>query len=678
MNDRLHRTDTINPNQDVYCRPQKMQWVEFQLLDERGEPLANMPYRATSKATRINYVPEFSGVSDAQGVIRLEEIHPLAVTLLIAADPLAQVLQTRRLRALRAEPNKPLFSDPTPLYSPQRSGFSPIEEQALAAGHTYHYLRIGQICDQLPNFDPPLPTPKQPPAYHFPDPRYSGFTVEDDQLDRRHVLEICPLRAWSLVLHHQSQYSLANAYNLGLMSILAYSNVPDLEFGSVRQLFEQQCLDLSRTPLVRDGSRNWPCLVTDVPFDGRYTDVQPLDTSKAPLPEGNTQLFYAISASQVLVAWRGTEMNGLADLASDLTFRPVAPEVSAMCETKVPCAGLTPEGSVHMGFRDAFEVARRVYARHLGEVIPIDAEHKGLFVCGHSLGGALALVHAASLKDQSPLLYTYGMPRTFTLKAIQSLSELWHFRHVNDADVVPRVPPEAAMDNYLYDIWGPAGIMMGFSWSVRQAAVTAVYKHGDPFSHHGEIAMFYTAEQHTQRLHEPYPAYRDPSGRPYLRTIAYLLPRRTKLYLVPSLSETDSQQASNNQENLIKSLDAESLARHFPRYGNPDISKMLGIGDHFMSKYQPYIHDQLMELINPAREELLDLQVERNQFEQQMKEHYERIPEDEYSRNQLFLGLQDKMETALRITSESEGGPEALQRFDNVASSKAFYAKSLR
>ncbi|NWC37124.1 lipase family protein, partial [Pseudomonas gingeri] len=103
-----------------------------------------------------------------------------------------------------------------------------------------HYLRIGQLCDQLPTLDPPLVDPDHPPAFHFPDTTYSGFTVSDEGLDRRHVLEICPLRAWSLVLHHQAEYSLANAHNLSLMSILAYSRFPEEQRGSVEEFFEQQ------------------------------------------------------------------------------------------------------------------------------------------------------------------------------------------------------------------------------------------------------------------------------------------------------------------------------------------------------------------------------------------------------------------------------------------------------
>jgi hypothetical protein len=404
MNDTLHRTDTLNPSKDVTCGKQKDYWVEFQLLDEQGESVANMPYRAINDATRTGYVSEYAGQSDAQGVIRLDGLHPLPITLKIEAGPLLEQMQTRRLRAERPEPPRPGLGDHTPLYGPPRSGFSPIEKQAHAAGHRYHYLRIGQLCDREPTFDPPLADANQLPAFHFPDLSFSGFAVGDDQLDRRHVLEICPFRAWSLTLHHQADYSLANAYNLGLMSILAYSARSENELGSVNELFEQQCLDLSRTPRVWDNGQAWPCLVSDVPFRDRYTAVKSLDTRLSTPPEGNTQFIYAISASQVLVAWRGTEMNGLADLSTDLTFRPVKPEVAANCEPKVPCADLTPEGSVHLGFRDAFEIARRIHAEDLGDIILGNAFDKKLFICGHSLGGALGLVHAASLKERNPLL----------------------------------------------------------------------------------------------------------------------------------------------------------------------------------------------------------------------------------------------------------------------------------
>lgn len=675
MNNTLHRTDTICTFMDVTVGKQIKHWIEFQLLDEQGRPLANMPYRAVSDATRTACVPEFAGQSDAEGVIRIEGLHPIPITLLMQADPLAMELQTRRLRAVRAEPSRPGVGDRTALYGPQRSGFSPIEQQAGAAGHAYHYLRIGQLCDKLPELDPPLADPENPPGYHFPDSQYSGFTVNGDDLDRRHVLEICPLRAWSLVLHHQKEYSLANAYNLAVMSMLVYSEDEPGSFGSVEEFFLQQCLDLSRTPRVWDGGQNCPCLVADVPFSQRYTEALMLDTDKADPPEGDTQLFYAISASQVLVSWRGTEVK-LADGVTDGTFRPVKPEVAANCEPRVPCADLAPVGSVHLGFRDAYEVARRVYAEHLGQTIPEKADDRKLFICGHSLGGALGLIHSASLKDMNPLLYTYGMPRTFTLKAVQFLGELWHFRHVNDADIVPRVPFEADLDNRLYEILGPVGTIMGFAASLTKAVIGTVYTYEDPYCHHGEIAMFFRAEQHTEQRGNSYPSYRDPNGKSYSTSIAYPLPKKAKLYLVPSLSDSEERQAEEAQKCLIASLSAESRARFFPPYSIPEVSGMVSGEDHKMRSYQPYIHNQLLESINPEREPLLERQAVRQKFEQQMEEYYGRVPEKEYERNRIFLELQTLVSQALRVTQQAEGGAEALQRFDAATDPKAYFEKT--
>ena len=313
---------------------------------------------------------------------------------------------------------------------------------------------------------------------------------------------------------------------------------------------------------------------------------------------------------------------------------------------------------------------------HLGETIPESVLENELFFCGHGLGGALGLVHAASLKERNPLLYTYGMPRTFTLKAIQSLSELWHFRHVNDTDLVPRVPPEAALDNHFYDLYGSMGTVIGFSWSSGRALASTIFKHGDPFSHHGELAMFLKAEQHREQQITPYPAYRKPDGAPYRSNITVKLQEMAKLYLVPSLGEAEDKQAEQAQERLITSLSAESRARFFPRHSHPDINRLLSIGDHFMSQYQPYIHNQLLESIDPERNPLLERQVQRSKFKQQMKDNYATIPSDEYERNSVFLELQKLVDQALGVTQQAEGGTEALQRFNAIADPRAYYEKT--
>jgi hypothetical protein len=670
MKDRQHQTDIFCTYKPVAIGPQKTHWVEFQLVDELGEPLANLPWRATNQAVRDGCVAEYSGMTDAQGVIRLEDLHPIDVTLLMAATPLAEVLQQRRLRAVRPEPARPGASDSKPLYGKQRPRFSPVEKQAIEQGHAYHYLRIGQLCDELPALNPPWPELAPPPAYHFPDAEFSGFTVQYEALNCRHVLEVCPLRAWSLVLHDEQKYSLANAYNLGLMSILSYSNRAENLYGSPEYFFAEQCLDLSRTPRVWDGGKNWPCLVTDVAFDLRYEPCYVMNTAKAEVPKGDTQLFYVRNATHMLVAWRGTDFDRIhaPDLITDLTFRPVKSGSQVGCSPSVPCADLVPEGSVHLGFREAFNAARIVYPKRFEQYLPNSIEGRNLYVCGHSLGGALGLIHAASLKDKNPLLYTYGMPRTFTLSAAKSLSEIRHFRHVNDTDTIPSVPPEAALDNHLYDLYGPLGTTLGFAWSMGQTLATNVIKFGDPYGHHGEIAMLYRVEQHVQSRGSSYPAYRskDGLGAPYYNTVKTRLPKRPNLYLVPSLCSAANDQAKQSQRALMRCLTPEEKARFFQPHKNVKPGGLLGIGNHMMGEYMKHMTHRLLAAINPDREPLLAAQEEINLFEKQMSKYGNSSPKDEHERNKLFLAMHHGVIAALVVTQEIEGGVEALQRFDAV------------
>jgi len=690
MNDRLHRTDTLGPSKDVRVGSQKKQWIEFVLLDEQGDPLPNITYRAVNDATRANCARECGGKSDANGLIRLEGLNEVPITLLLDATPLAELLQTRRLRPMRPESRVEKVYAYT--YDAPPSGWSPIEEQAKSAGNLYHYLRIGQICDSLPDFDPPLSDPKKLPAFHFPDPDFGGFTVPAEQLDRRHVLEICPLRAWQLVLHHQPEYSMVNGYNLGLMANLSYSTVVQEElekakktgkqvdaetlFGGVEELFFRQCLDLSRTPMMLDAKgEQFPSVVMDVPFEERYTTAVMLDTIGKGVPVGethvpltiieNTQLFYFSNKTQIVVAWRGTQE--MIDWVTDAQYRPRLPD-GTDCDVKRvanQCTFLTFEGSVHDGFLQAFEVAKKLFPEHFDVIRTSLVQGKQLIICGHSLGGALALIHSAELKDFKPLLYTYGMPRTFTQKAVESLSAVTHFRHVNDADTVTSVPPEAALDNWLYKSFGPLGPLLGYTWSIPQLLISKVTGFGDPYWHHGKLAMHYRADQHTvvRAPGSSYPAYRskDGLGAPHYNTINSRLPESAFLYLVPSLDDDAGRYAGGDQKALMKSLVKASMQRYFPPHTNPDRSTArTSFSDHSMIKsYLPFLFNQLLELSDPGRP--MPRKAQRERFEKQM-EHPD-IPEAEKQRNQHFLILQKLMPMTLPMTKELEGGPAALQRF---------------
>ncbi|PJI50421.1 MAG: Pdl protein [Pseudomonas sp.] len=683
MNDRLHRTDTLGPGKDVCVGPQQERWIEFVLLDEQGNPLPNIPYFAENAATREKCAPAITGNSDANGRIRIEGLHPIALTLRLGADPLAKELQTRRLRALRAEQLVPPL--PPYLYEPPPVGFSDIEKQARADGHAYHYLRIGQLCDRFPG---ELEWEgEELPAFHFPDPKFSGFTVDDQSLNRRHVLEICPFRAWKLVLHHQADYSLVTAYNLGLMANLSYSNIvqetkkkfPNAVIdattlrGSVEEFFFRQCLDLSRTPVMIDAKGyRLPAVVVDVPFDERYTTAVMLDTTADDLDRAsadiprmvieNTQLFYFSNTKEVVVAWRGTQEPS--DWLTDFQYRPQPADGS---ETKSEAENqgirLAAEGNVHKGFLKAFEVAKKLFPERF---IDLDGliVGKRLFICGHSLGGALALIHSAELRQRNPVLSTYGMPRTFTKKAVEDLQQVIHFRHVNNADTITSVPPEAELDNILYDALGPLGDDLGYIWSVPELLASKIFRFGDPYWHHGKLAMNYRADLHAAERYSGSAARgsKDGLGAPRHTQVLKPLSPSNFIFVVPSLAEGDSSKAEAAQKELMKSLTVDSLAEYFPKHTNPDRStKGTNPMDHSMiGKYLPFLHNSLLELCSPQHTpERIAL---RARFNETLTD--KRIPGAERVRTQAFLNLEKLLPmVALPVTQQLEGGAEALQRF---------------
>ncbi|WP_255020225.1 lipase family protein [Cyanobium sp. WKJ7-Wakatipu] len=127
----------------------------------------------------------------------------------------------------------------------------------------------------------------------------------------------------------------------------------------------------------------------------------------------------------VLVCFRGTEST--ADWLSNLKVIPKAVNELG--------------SSVHAGFWEQFEALRPQLERLI-------SPHRQLplLVTGHSLGGAIAALAAASWAASSNLraLYTYGQPAVARDRALDQLAEALgghYHRLVNDSDIVPRVPP---------------------------------------------------------------------------------------------------------------------------------------------------------------------------------------------------------------------------------------------
>lgn len=139
----------------------------------------------------------------------------------------------------------------------------------------------------------------------------------------------------------------------------------------------------------------------------------------------------------VVVAFRGTEQK-ISDWLTDAKAVPL--EVG---HTKV-----------HTGFHEALFMKKDSEGKsacdRVEEIIEssdaqIDGKALPVFYTGHSLGGALALLASRKLAhDAHDACYTYGGPRVANYAYFEDFKSPV-YRVVNSSDIVPRVPPGAAM-----------------------------------------------------------------------------------------------------------------------------------------------------------------------------------------------------------------------------------------
>ena len=200
-------------------------------------------------------------------------------------------------------------------------------------------------------------------------------------------------------------YSPIDALSFCLASQLAYSKLPD---GTIDEAtIRQQLIE------------GWGFSSVEVFENVRGRDI-------------DTQGYVALSDTHVLAAFRGTE-----SLPDWLTNLQAVKDPGPWKNTKV-----------HEGFQDSFMAS----ALQIGEIIGrnLAADHQ-VWLTGHSLGGALAVLLAATLLESGlPVhgLYTFGAPRVGDKKfaraldtSLQGVAANW--RVVNVDDLVPHVPPES-------------------------------------------------------------------------------------------------------------------------------------------------------------------------------------------------------------------------------------------
>lgn len=221
-----------------------------------------------------------------------------------------------------------------------------MKSHAEQQGREYSYATVGQLIKKLPTI-PDWPEGRDLPAFHFPDKTPKGWSIHPRGKEHKHrklTIEVCPFRAWVLMLHNGPEYSLVNGYNLSLMSILAYADGERDEHGSkagaLKPYVEQVLTHLGRLPFKVNTQYLAP-VVKDVPFAERYRHYDFIDSSSEDMGEiGDTQLLYLVSNEHAVVAWRGTV--NLDDTLTDLYGIQGANPI-------------LPNGKIHLGFKNAYK-----------------------------------------------------------------------------------------------------------------------------------------------------------------------------------------------------------------------------------------------------------------------------------------------------------------------------------
>ena len=138
------------------------------------------------------------------------------------------------------------------------------------------------------------------------------------------------------------------------------------------------------------------------------------------------------------------------DQAIVLAFRGTANAQNWVADAQVHLVPYRPGGAIHTGFRDYLD---SMFDEITATLAAWSGKGRTLWITGHSLGGALALLAAAYLRfpadakilsTQIAGVYTFGQPRVGTADFATLCNNdfrSFYFRYVNNLDIVTRVPP---------------------------------------------------------------------------------------------------------------------------------------------------------------------------------------------------------------------------------------------
>ncbi|OEE40992.1 lipase family protein [Vibrio anguillarum] len=531
-------------NHCVQCNPEK-NWLELEFMSENDEPIDGLAVTITNKITSNTHTQTTSA-----GKVLFANI--------AAGEWRASVSQASLLSEVEKYASRKEGQE-----SPVKTRASAERDAAEQSPKRYHSTTIGDFWDEAPQDE--FLQEHHKGIDTNASAEKAGFSLSHNQ---SYVFEIKALRSYMPVIIDTDEFSLVNSYTFALLSKLAYATdkksidlkSEDDSTGSIETVINQF---KSRQLPIQSGNQKVRWLVEEIPYS-RALNFKYYDNRQK-----HAQGYILFNEEIAIVSVRGTEpsfydKDSVIDPNSKFIITKVAngidavlnsPGINDLVKTDLDAAQIAPKefgGTyIHRGFYR--------YAMALLDIMLKELDKHGgkkLYFCGHSLGGAGALLLSALTKDaynSSQLrLYTYGMPRTGTRSFVTRYQEILHYRHVNNHDGVAQIPMT----------WANTDLTEGLDkWDVFSSGITLIKKmltdnDDDNYLHHGHLSQLLTYQKPDQIL---------------------LTPRQTQVTMLDM-----AKLAINDSVSLVNNLSEVSIA------------------EHGMDHYVPNLWQQLLALSNES------------------------------------------------------------------------------
>lgn len=561
-------------NYCVQCNPEK-NWLELEFMSENDEPIDGLDVTITLNDTSHTHTQTTSG-----GKVLFANI--------VAGEWRASVSQASLLSEVEKYGSRKEGQE-----SPVKTRASVERDAAEQSLKRYRSTTIGDFWDEAPQDE--FLQEHHKGIDTNASAEKAGFRLSHNQ---SYVFEIKALRSYMPVIIDTDEFSLVNSYTFALLSKLAYAT-NDFNRDDGKTTDNQGAISTVISQLKRkerpaySGDLQAKWLLEEIPYS------RALSAQYYAEDDVGSEGYIIFNDELAIIGVRGTEpyfqskkppvdntkfkiikaASGMAAVIADkIESATDSPGMKDLIITDLDAAQIAPEefgGTyVHRGF---YQYSMALWKNTLlADDILKNHSTKRFYLCGHSLGGAGALLLSALIKDSyHPLLlrlYTYGMPRTGTRSFVTRYQDILHYRHVNNHDLVAQIPMT----------WANTDITEGLDkWDIFSSGITLIKKmltdnDDDNYLHHGHLSQLLTYNDSDQIL---------------------LTPRQTQITMLDL-----AKLATNDSVILVNSLSDVSISEHGMEYYIPNLWKQI----HSLSNESLMVHYQ--QAISALDQEIATLQ----------------------------------------------------------------------